>query len=32
MDMPVEVTFVHHPHGCKLPQFRPCQSEARADS
>src|SRR5262245_54535981 len=25
MDMPVEVTFVQHPHGCKLPQFRPRQ-------
>jgi uncharacterized OB-fold protein len=24
MDMPVEVTFVDHPHGEKLPQFRPC--------
>ena len=32
MDMPVEVTFVDHPYGGKLPQFRPCQSEARADS
>jgi hypothetical protein len=27
MDMPVEVTFVQHPHGCKLPQFRPRRSE-----
>jgi uncharacterized OB-fold protein len=32
MDMPVEVTFVDHPHGGKLPQFRPCRSEARAAS
>jgi hypothetical protein len=23
MDMPVEVTFVLHPQGYKLPQFRP---------
>jgi uncharacterized OB-fold protein len=27
MDMPVEVTFILHPHGCKLPQFRPRQSQ-----
>jgi hypothetical protein len=27
MDMPVEVTFVPHPHGGKLPQFRPYRSD-----
>jgi hypothetical protein len=32
MDIPVEVTFVDHPHGGKLPQFRPCRSTAHAAS
>ena len=27
MHLPVEVTFIQHPHGCKLPQFRPVQQE-----
>jgi hypothetical protein len=30
MDMPVEVTFIDHPHGGKLPQFRPCRSDLQA--
>ena len=30
MDMAVEVTFVAHPHGDKLPQFRPCRSDVHA--
>jgi uncharacterized OB-fold protein len=30
MDMAVEVTFVTHPHGDKLPQFRPCRSDTHA--
>lgn len=28
MDMPVEVTFVQHSHGDKLPQFRPRRNQA----
>jgi uncharacterized OB-fold protein len=27
MHLPVEVTFVQHPHGYKLPQFRPVKQE-----
>jgi uncharacterized OB-fold protein len=27
MHMPVQVTFVQHPHGCKLPLFQPRRQE-----